>query len=81
MSVPLVGDTCLAQAAVDAYALLVLPKGVYRLSRTLTLRKPGHALVGVGAPIHAVVWPDESRGAQRGFQPCRNLSTAWRRRR
>lgn len=39
------------QAAVDNFDTVVLPKGFYRLSRPLVLRREGVSLVGVGKTI------------------------------
>lgn len=39
------------QSAVDSFDTVVLPKGFYRLSRPLLLRRKGAALVGVGRTI------------------------------
>eukprot|EP00927_Polykrikos_kofoidii_P029249 TRINITY_DN2532_c0_g2_i1.p1 TRINITY_DN2532_c0_g2~~TRINITY_DN2532_c0_g2_i1.p1 ORF type:complete len:844 (+),score=112.04 TRINITY_DN2532_c0_g2_i1:34-2532(+) len=41
-------DWAALQAAVDSHQTVVLPKGFYRLSKPLILRRPGVALVGVG---------------------------------
>ena len=39
-------DWAALQAALDAHRVVVLPKGVYRLSRPLVLRRDHGALVG-----------------------------------
>ena len=44
-------DWAALQRAVDAHDVVVLPKGFYRLSRPLVLRRPGGALVGVGRTL------------------------------
>ena len=41
-------DYVALQAAVDAHTIVLLPKGIYKLSQPLVLTKEGAALVGVG---------------------------------
>ena len=67
-------DWSALQAAVDAHDTVYLPKGFYRLSRPLVLRRDGGALVGVGRtlsflmPLSAGFAPPAPRasGARRG---------------
>lgn len=48
-------DWAALQRAVDANRVVVLPKGFYRLSQPLVLRKPGAALVGVGRTLSFLI--------------------------
>lgn len=41
-------DYAALQAAVDAHAIVLLPKGIYKVSKTLVLTQNGAALIGVG---------------------------------
>ena len=50
------------QAAVDAHDVVVLPKGFYRLSRPLLLRRRGGALVGVGRTLSVLMPPSAAPG-------------------
>eukprot|EP00035_Acanthoeca_spectabilis_P008053 m.147870 g.147870 ORF g.147870 m.147870 type:complete len:818 (+) comp14196_c0_seq3:71-2524(+) len=54
------------QAALDAHDIVVLPKGLYRLSQPLVLRRSGGALIGVGRTI-SVLMP--TTGADWGERP------------
>lgn len=44
----LTDDWAMLQAALDAHDIIVLPKGLYRLSQTLVMRRKGSSLIGVG---------------------------------
>lgn len=55
-------DWVALQRAVDSHDVVVLPKGFYRIGQTLTLRRPGGALVGVGRTL-SVLMPTSDAAA------------------
>ena len=48
-------DYAALQRCVDEHETVVLPKGFYKLSRTLVLSRPGGALVGVGRTLSVLM--------------------------
>ena len=48
-------DWAVLQRAVDSHDVVVLPKGFYRIGKTLTLRRHGGALVGVGRTLSVLM--------------------------
>lgn len=59
----LTDDWKVLQNALDAHLVVVLPQGLYRLSKPLVMRRRGSALIGVG-DTHSFIMP-----VSKGFQP------------
>jgi hypothetical protein len=58
-------DWAALQAAVQAHAVVVLPKGFYRLSQPLVLSRDAGALVGVGRTLSIVMATGDARWGER----------------